>query len=85
MLISRTLLTIAATLAFVGASPSFAQDAVRSACMNDIKTLCSAEYKARSRERVRACLQVKVDQTSDKCETAVRAQMAANKQDGTNP
>lgn len=85
MYFSRQCLFVVMTLAFAGASPSVAQDAVRSACMNDIKTLCASEYKARSRDKVRVCLQAKVDKTTPKCQSAVRAQMAANKQNAPTP
>lgn len=62
------------------AMPAAAQQAVRTACWSDIQRLCPAQLAERDRDAVRACLRSRIAGTSDGCRTAIRAQIAADRQ-----
>lgn len=76
-------LTIAALLLAGAATPALAQQqAVRDACMADIRKFCSAQMAAMDRDGVRACLRTNIANTSPQCQAAVKAQQAANAAQG---
>lgn len=62
------------------AIPAAAQEAVRTACWQDIQRLCPTELGQRDRAAIRGCLRSKIAQTSEGCRAAIRAQMAANRE-----
>jgi len=68
----------AATL-IISATPLFAQNDVRKACMPDIQKYCSAELGTFSREKVRACLIKNIKKTSPACQAAAKAQHEAER------
>jgi hypothetical protein len=61
-------------------TPATAQEAVRTACWQDIQRLCPTELGRRNREAIRGCLRSKIADASEGCRTAIRAQMAANRE-----
>lgn len=69
----------ALALSLFTATPSVAQIDTRTACRQDIETLCASEYRARDRNKVRACIHAKIDKASEGCQVAVKAQLAAIK------
>lgn len=73
------------SLSLFAATPLAAQGDPRTACREDIKTLCASEYRARDREKVRACIHANVAKTSEGCQVAVKAQMAAMKAKEAKP
>jgi hypothetical protein len=60
-------------------SAAAAAPTVREACMPEIKQMCSAELAARSREKVKACLQGNKDKLSEGCRGAIAETQAAKK------
>lgn len=71
-------LTIAALMLAGASTPALAQQSVRDACMPDIKKFCSAQMAAMDRDGVRACLRANASNASPECQTAMKAQQAAN-------
>ena len=74
---------IIAPLALAGlamqATTATAAPSVREACMPEIQQMCSAELAARSRERVKSCLQDNKDKLSEGCRSAIAEKQAAKK------
>lgn len=73
-----------ASLALAGmalhATAASAAPTVREACMPEIQQMCAAELAARSRERVKTCLQSNKDKVSEGCRSAIAEKQAAKKE-----
>lgn len=80
----RLIIAPLASLALAGmalqATAASAAPTVREACMPEIRQMCSAEFAARSRERVKTCLQTNKNKLSEGCLSAIAEKQAAKKE-----
>ena len=76
---SETMFILPLSALLLSATPLFAQDNVRQACMPDIRKYCSAELATFSRENVRACLIKNIKKTSPACQEAAKARRDAER------
>lgn len=76
--------SIIAPLALAGlalqATTATAAPSVRAACMPEIQQMCATEPAARSRERVKSCLQDNKDKLSEGCLSAIAEKQTAKKE-----
>jgi hypothetical protein len=73
-----------ASLAVVGmalqGAAATAAPTVREVCMPEIRQMCAAELAARSRVRIKSCLQTNKDKLSEGCRSAIAEKLAARKE-----
>ena len=74
---SKAMTMWAITALVLTSAPLAAQDAVREACMADIRNFCAAEMATFDREKVRACLIENIKKTSPACQAAANARRDA--------
>lgn len=62
-----------------GSGAATAAPSVRAACKDDIQNFCAAEYKARDKDGVKACLIAHKERLSGNCKAAIVEQQAMKK------